>query len=47
MEIFFGKTLFIAVFISNVSFAVIVNVIYRSVGEVTMFSSILALRVPM
>jgi hypothetical protein len=40
LEIFSGKIFFIAVFISNVSFADIGNARDRSVGNVTMFSSI-------
>jgi hypothetical protein len=39
-ETFFGKIFFIAVFISNVSFTVIIMGRNRSVGVVTMFSSI-------
>jgi hypothetical protein len=38
--IFSGKIFFIAVFISNVSFTVIVYGRDRSVGDVTTFSSI-------
>jgi hypothetical protein len=40
MEIFFGKVFFITVFISNVSFNVVVNGRGRSVGDVKVFSSI-------
>jgi hypothetical protein len=40
MEIFFGKVFLIAVFISDVSFVVVVNCRGLSVGDVKMFSSI-------
>jgi hypothetical protein len=39
-EISFGGIFFIAVFISNVSFTAIANARGRSVGDVTIFSSI-------
>jgi hypothetical protein len=40
LEIFFSKIIFIAVLISNVSFTAIVDGRDRSVGDITMLSSI-------
>ena len=40
LEIFFSKIIFIAVLIRNVSFTAIVDGRHRSVGDITMLSSI-------